>query len=78
MLDFTTYVLLTSGAIALLMVLIGLIAMQVFAGMMALLTGAVRPRDLVGWFTNPQNQMRLAGNGMVLALAAVAMNWIMT
>jgi hypothetical protein len=78
MLDFTTYVLLTSGAIALLMMLIGLIAMQLLAGLMALLTGAVRPQDLAGWFTTPQNRMRLAGNGMVLALAAIAMNWIIT
>lgn len=78
MLDSTTYNLLTSGAIALVMVLIGLFAMQILAGLMALLTGAVRPQDLVVWFTAPQNRRRLAGNGMVLALTAIAMNWIIT
>ena len=78
MLDLATYNLLTSGVIALLMTLIGLIAMQLRAGLMSLLTGAVRPKDLVGWFTAPQNRMRLAGNGMVIALTAIAMNWIIT
>ncbi len=78
MLDFMTYILLTSGVIACLMTLIGLVSMQLFAGVMVLLTGAVRLQDLLGWFTVPQNRMRLATNVMVIAITAVAMNWIVT